>query len=237
MKDIMQFSRVNENTTEILIYGEIRPKSFWTKVFEKELEVQDDSVGAASFKEMLDQVETPNILVRINSMGGSVSEGLSIYSLLNDFDGTVTTQVDGFACSAASVIFMAGDVRKVPESGLLMIHNAWSNATGDSKALLKAAEDLEKITQPSVNIYVSKTGLDESRVKAMMDRETWIDSKEAYDLGFATAIEKTEAYQSINDRYLHKLIMKSKEQEVLIAQLTTKIENFNKADEDDDSFF
>ena len=146
-------------------------------------------------------------------MGGSVSEGLAIYNLLNDFKGQVTTIVDGFACSAASVIFMAGDKRIVPESGLLMIHNAWGYAEGDSNAMKKRAEDLEKITQPSVNIYCSKTGLEESQVKEMMNDETWITSQEALELGFATTIEKDDANQSLENHYLYNMVMKLKELE------------------------
>ena len=173
----------------------------------------DTRTGAFEFKDALAEVDTPNLTVRINSMGGSVSEGLAIYNLLNDFKGQVTTIVDGFACSAASVIFMAGDKRIVPESGLLMIHNAWGYAEGDSNAMKKRAEDLEKITQPSVNIYCSKTGLEESKVKEMMNDETWITSQEALELGFATTIEKDDANQSLENHYLHKMVMKLKELE------------------------
>lgn len=201
------FQKVDETNTELFIYGEIRKKDLW------DMFLGDDEtrVDAFSFKDALEQVETPNLTVRINSMGGSVSEGLAIYNLLNDFKGNLTTIVDGFACSAASVIFMAGKKRVVPESGLLMIHNAWSYAEGDSNAMKKAAEDLEKITQPSVNIYVSKTGLEESKVKEMMDKETWITSEEALELGFATTIEKDDAKQSLENHYLHKMVMKLKE--------------------------
>ena len=100
---------------------------------------------------------------------------------------------------------MAGDKRIVPESGLLMIHNAWGYAEGDSNAMKKRAEDLEKITQPSINIYCSKTGLEESKVKEMMNDETWITSQEALELGFATTIEKNDANQSLENHYLHKM--------------------------------
>lgn len=95
--------------------------------------------------------------------------------MLSDFKGHLITQVDGFACSAASVIFMAGQERIMPESGLIMIHNAWTSVEGDQNQLRKAAADLEMITKPSVNIYCNKTGLSEEEVKAMMDVEHgWI---------------------------------------------------------------
>lgn len=208
-KEKFAFQKVDENNTELFIYGEIRKKDIWDVFFGDD----DARTGAFEFKDALAQVDTPNLTVRINSMGGSVSEGLAIYNLLSDFKGNVTTIVDGFACSAASVVFMAGHKRIVPESGLLMIHNAWGYAEGDSNAMKKYAEDLEKITQPSVNIYVSKTGLSEEKVKEMMDKETWITSAEALKLNFATAIEKDDANQSLENHYLYKMVMKLKELE------------------------
>lgn len=225
MNEVMQLHKIDDTKSEILIYGEIRKKSFWEYYLGDE-KSDPTRTGAYEFSDMLKSVETPNLTVRINSMGGSVSEGLSIYNLLSEFDGELTTIVDGFACSAASVIFMAGKKRIVPESALLMIHNAWSYASGDSNAMRKAAEDLEKITQPSVNIYVTKTGLEESVVKEMMDKESWITSNEAYDLGFATTLEKNEAQQSLSDQYLRKLIMENKElQKVVKQQVTSEQKN------------
>jgi ATP-dependent Clp protease protease subunit len=208
-KEKFAFQKVDENNTELYIYGEVRKKNIWDVFFGDD----DTRIGAFEFKDALAQVDTPNLTVRINSMGGSVSEGLAIYNLLSDFKGNVTTIVDGFACSAASVVFMAGHKRIVPESGLLMIHNAWGYAEGDSNAMKKYAEDLEKITQPSVNIYVSKTGLSEEKIKEMMDKETWITSAEALKLNFATAIEKDDANQSLENHYLYKMVMKLKELE------------------------
>lgn len=223
----LNFRKIDENETELFIYGDIRKKDFIDRWFG----TGEYATDAFTLKDALQAVDTPNLTVRINSYGGSVSEGLAIYSLLQDFKGNVKTIVDGFACSAASVIFMAGDVRVVPESGLLMIHNAWSEAVGDSNAMRKMAEDLEKITQPSVNIYVSKTGQPESKIKEMMDRESWITSQEAFDLGFATTIEKNDnAKQSLESNYLYNMVMKIKGLEEQNEELRQKTNNFVKKD-------
>lgn len=223
----LNFRKVDENETELFIYGDIRKKN----IIDSWFGTGKDVTSAFSLKDALQAVDTPNLTVRINSYGGSVSEGLAIYSLLQDFKGHVKTIVDGFACSAASVIFMAGKTRVVPESGLLMIHNAWKSAEGDSNALKKAAEDLEKITQPSVNIYVSKTGLPESKIKSMMDKETWITSQEAFELGFATSIEKNDtAKQSLESNYLYDMVMKIKDLEKQNTNLQEKINNLEKED-------
>lgn len=219
MKDkYLVFNKIDENTTELYIYGDIRKKN----IIEKWLEIPTDSIDSITLKDALNMIDTPNLVVRINSYGGSVSEGLTIYSLLSEFKGKLTTIVDGFACSAASVIFMAGTNRIVPENGLLMIHNAWTEAKGDSNAMKKVAEDLEKITQPSINIYVSKTGLSEEKIKEMMDRESWITSKEAFELGFATSIDRNDARQSLECDFVHNIVMRmkslEKENQELIAQ-------------------
>lgn len=202
-----RFKKINENVTELYIYGEIR-KPDWV---EQWLEIDKDLVDSLSIKDALQKVDTPILRVRINSIGGSVSEGLAIYSLLSDFQGELETIVDGFACSAASIIFMAGKKRIVPENGLLMIHNAWMSVAGDHNDLQKAAADLVKITQPSVNIYCLKTGLSEEKIKEMMDEEYWIPSAEAFELNFATTVDRNEnAKQSLKENYLYNLVMKNK---------------------------
>ena len=218
MDKFLNFKKVSEFETELYIYGDIRKKN----IVEKWLDLGEDVTEAYSLKDALNSVDTPNLTVRINSYGGSVSEGLAIYSLLSEFKGHVKTIVDGFACSAASVIFMAGDERVVPENGLLMIHNAWTEVRGDSNAMKKVAEDLEKITQPSVNIYVNKTGLSEKKVKEMMDSEEWITSKEAYELGFSTTQVKKDSMQSLEADFVFNLVMKNKELQKKLSENATQ---------------
>ncbi len=214
-------TKIDDNLTELYIYGDIRKKDCILEW----LGIGDDSVSAIGMKEALDRVETPNLKVRINSNGGNVFEALAIYSLLNDFSGNVETVVDGCACSAASIIFMVGTKRTVPVNGLLLIHNAWCSVEGDKNALRKTADELEKITQPSVEIYCSKTKLDEKTIKEMMDKETWITSQEALEMGFATEVLDKEPMQSfeMNFEFLHNLIEKNKNYEKQINELKKQI--------------
>lgn len=235
-----QFVRIDDLVTELYIYGEIRKPS----LIEQWLEIEDETrVDAFSFKDALNNVDTPNLVVRINSVGGSVSEGLAIYSLLKDFRGHLITKVDGWACSAASVIFMAGQERIMPESALLMIHNAWTYAEGDPNDLRKAADDLEMITKPSINIYCSKTGLSEEEIKSMMDRETWMDYSIAFEKGFATSVEKDgEAQQSVKDitKYMKNLVSRNIELEKKLEEfqeIEIKQKNIKNGKDDWESFF
>lgn len=230
-----EFVKKDKETTELFIYGEIRKPS----LIERWLEIDDPTrVDAFSFKDALEQVDTENLVVRINSTGGEVADGLAIYSLLSDFKGHLITKVDGMACSAASVIFMAGEERIMSESSLLMIHNAWSYAEGDSNQLRKAADDLEMITKPSVNIYCNKTGLSEIEIKSMMDDETWMDYKISFEKGFCTKITKDyEAQQSIKDmsKYIKKLVSKNIELEKELKKIEQR--KINENEDNWSSFF
>lgn len=203
-----QLTNVSEDSATLYIYGDITS----IKWFENDVCVYDLA------KEIGD-LNGKALTVRINSYGGEVAEGLAIYNLLKSYEGEVTTICDGFACSAASVVFMAGAKRIMPRSSLLMIHNAWTCAIGDADGLRKAADDLEKITQPSVEIYTSVSNLDADEIKAMMDAETWIDADEALGYGFATEISEEAAMQSVKDGILAKTVFKNKQLEKRIKEL------------------
>ena len=171
------------NEATINIYGDITSFAWF-----------DGDVSANSLVKQLEELgDVEKINVYINSYGGEVAEGLAIYNALRRHKAKVRTHCDGFACSIASVIFMAGDERVMNESSLLMIHNAWTIADGNAEQLRKCADDLEKITAASVTAYKAHSTLSEEEIKALMDAESWILPEEALEYGFATEIEKTKS--------------------------------------------
>lgn len=172
-----------EQSATITIYGDICSWA-WEEFGEMSSQILSKQLEALG--------DVNEINVYINSYGGEVAEGLAIYNALRRHKAKVRTFCDGFACSIASVIFMAGDERIMNEASLLMIHNAWTWASGNAAELRKQAEDLDKITQASVEAYKAHSSLKEEKIKALMDAETWILPSEALEYGFATAVEKTE---------------------------------------------
>lgn len=172
-----------EQSATITIYGDICSWA-WEEFGEMSANILSKQLEALG--------DVNEINVYINSYGGEVAEGLAIYNALRRHKAKVRTFCDGFACSIASVIFMAGDERIMNEASLLMIHNAWTWAAGNAAELRKQAEDLDKITQASVEAYKAHSNLKEEEIKALMDNETWILPSEAIEYGFATAVEKTE---------------------------------------------
>ena len=101
--------------------------------------------------------------------------------------------VDGLAASIASVIAMAGDVIRMPSNSMMMIHNPWSFAIGNANELRKQADDLDRIAESSVVTYLAKAGdkLTEEKVKQIMDEETWLSAREAFDYGLCDIVESS----------------------------------------------
>lgn len=192
------FSMAREGRrAEFYIYGDI---TSWPML--------KSDVSAHSMVTALNELEdVDEIHVYINSYGGECAEGLAIYSALRRWakQAKVYTYADGFACSIASVIFMAGDVRVMSRASLLMIHNAWSCEAGNADDLRKAADDLDVITERSVMIYLEAPNIDEATVRELMAKETWLSPEAALAYGFATRIDDAEGEhpsQSVRSRVM-----------------------------------
>ena len=195
--------KAEEDHADLYIYGDIC-----------QMEWFESDASSFSLSKELANLEGKPLNVHINSYGGEVKEGIAMYNLLKDYKGEVTTVCDGFACSAASMVFMAGTNRVMHSTSLLMIHNAWTITDGNADQLRKTADDLEKMTEPSITAYVEASHLERDEIKAMMDAETWITAEEALEYGFATAIvDDNEAKQSFKDSVILGLVRKVKELE------------------------
>lgn len=165
------------------IYGEVVPES-WR--FEGEM-------SATHFKDQLDRLsDVEEISVNLNSPGGSVYEGLAIYNMLKRHKARIVVNVDGLAASIASVIAMAGDVIRMPENSMLMIHNAMTMQMGNADDMRETAELLDKVSGSIMTTYLSKSNkINEATLKALMDAETWLTADEALHYGLVDEVTAT----------------------------------------------
>ena len=86
--------------------------------------------------------------ISINSFGGAVYTGLSIYSLLKAHKGPITFRIDGAAMSAATIITSVPGAKVVmPRGAMMMIHKVSSVAIGTTDDMRKAADDMEKLEE------------------------------------------------------------------------------------------
>lgn len=147
----------------------------------------DSGVTAKRISAALRSLDGADVVVNINSPGGDVFEGLAIYNLLREYKGHVTVRVLGVAASAASFIAMAADEIQIARAGFFMIHNAWTRLWGNRNDLRETADFLEQIDDTIADIYHVRSGLSMDELKADMDKERWINGRDAIDSGFADA--------------------------------------------------
>lgn len=186
----MQLLTNNSMTTaELHIMGDIT-RGHW--LFGKQPTDTDASDVAQALIDLPPTVG--EITVHINSFGGEVAEGMAIYNALKAHKAKVTTVCEGFACSIASVVFMAGSKRVMRPASMLMLHNASMSAQGDSNALRKASEDLAMITELSKTAYLEHAtdALTREALDDIMDAETWVKPDTALEWGLATEVDAPE---------------------------------------------
>ena len=171
----------NGQTADIYIFGDI---TSW--------EWHESDVSSYTLSKELQGLDVDVINVHINSYGGEVAEGLAIYNTLKNHKAKVNTICDGFACSIAAVIFMAGDERIMNKASLLMVHNAWTYTAGNAAELRKQADDLEVINQSTMEAFKAHVNISDDELKALLDAESWLSPQEALEKGFATSIMANE---------------------------------------------
>lgn len=163
----------------------------WYKISNKEAEQADvyvyDEIGwfgvtANDFARDLMALEQDIINLHINSPGGDVFDGLTIYNTLHGLDKEVNVVVEGLAASIASVIAMAGDTLTMYESSYLMVHEPWGLAIGTAGEMRELADLLDNIEGTIQGVYTA-AGFDEDRIAEAIKAETWMTPEQAQDMG------------------------------------------------------
>jgi ATP-dependent Clp protease protease subunit len=144
--------------------------------------VYGNGITGSDFVRELNAIENmayPKCEVWINSVGGSVMDGMDIYNAITNSKIEVTTKCVGIAASIAGVIFQAGDKRVMNDYSLLMMHNPFG---GDDNALQAVKSSL-------VTMLSTRCSKSELQISNMMEKETWLDSSECKEIGLCDEIE------------------------------------------------
>lgn len=212
----------NPGVLDLYIYGDVEGDwyDWWSG------EVVESETSANAFKEELEKnKEATQINIFINSYGGSVFEGTAIYNQLKRHKAHKTVYIDGFACSIASVIAMAGDEIVMPKNALMMIHNMWVYAQGNAAELRKAADDLDTINAAGRQAYLTKAGekIDEIELSKMMDDETWLTAEQCIHYGLADRYAEQDADMSNASNILQKANLNLEQRIEIQKSLTAQL--------------
>lgn len=173
----VQFNAAANGQTDLYLHGDVG-ESWW----------DDSGITAKKVIAALDEIETDTVNVHINTYGGDVFEGISIFNVLRASEKKIVTIVDGIAASAGSLIFLAGDQKKMPDNTQLMIHNPWTYASGNANDLEKVVDRLRTTESAMTKTYMESFVGTEEEIKELLDSEKFMTADEAKTFGFVDEI-------------------------------------------------
>lgn len=135
-------------------------------------------------------IKADTIVVNINSLGGDVNHGLSIHDLLAEHPAKIITKINGMTASAATIIALAGEERKMSDNALALIHLSSTGMWGNVNDFRAAIADMEVINERIANMYAKAGNKDLEYFKDLMNenggRGKWIDADEMLEAGLIT---------------------------------------------------
>ena len=177
---------------KLRIYNDIdsQDNKFWYQWFGGDCVCfQDIDAFAESIPKDDDTID-----MRIFCNGGSVVEGWAIYDRLRQSGKKISCTVEGKAASMATIIMLAApkESRRAYENASLLLHNPWIPCWAleeqvTAKDLENHAEEMRMWQNKMVDAYVERCGCDRAEVQALMDKDIFIDTKEAIRLGLISS--------------------------------------------------
>jgi ATP-dependent protease ClpP protease subunit len=167
-----------QSAAEIFIYGDIGESWY------------SESVSAANFVRDLNAMDAAHITIRINSIGGSVPDGIAIHNAIKRHKAQTTTVVDGMALSIASLIALAGDTVEMADNATMMIHAPWTYMAGNSADLREQADVLDTWANAMATSYASKSKRPQEEMLALLmdGKDHWYTAAEAQAMGFVDTV-------------------------------------------------
>lgn len=147
----------------------------------------EDGVVASDFVRALAELQVDDIDLRINSYGGSVTDGMAIVNALQRHPASVTAYVDGVAISCASYIAMGADKIVMAANAQMMVHAPWGIAIGNSEQLREQAELLDRYARAMATTYARAGGMSVDDALALLTdgKDHWYSAEEAIAAGLA----------------------------------------------------
>lgn len=155
-----------------------------------------ESTCPADVQKVLDALQDGDeIEVYINSPGGVIDVGSEIYTLLRSNKEDVKIYITGEACSAASIVAMAGYCEMSP-TALMMVHCVSSKTSGNHNDMKHMAEVLQTADKALCTAYVAKSGMSQQEAIDMMEGETWLTAEQAKERRLIDAVMFEDAEES-----------------------------------------
>ena len=151
---------------------------------------QVSSIVSAQLLFLESQAPDKDIFMYINSPGGLVTAGLAMYDTMQFIKCDISTLVIGQACSAGSLLAMAGTKGKryALKNSRIMIHQPSGGASGQATDIQIHAEEILKIKKKLNQMYADHTGQPIEKIDQAMERDKFMSPEEAFEFGLVDKI-------------------------------------------------
>lgn len=176
----------NGDTAELQLFGTIQSEESWW---------DDDCITYRNFINELNALGDKKVInVVIQSGGGDVFAANAIYNALILNKAKITGTIIGICASAATIILMACEERKIAKNAILMAHNPTISLWGsyETEELLKLAEVTNQVKKSIVSAYMERLDKTEEEINRLMDEESWYVGQEAVDAGFCDCVIESD---------------------------------------------
>lgn len=155
-------------------------------------EINDDTASyiCSEIRYLSKNSKEPLTLI-LNSPGGSISAGMAIYDTLNASGCEVTTVVEGMAASMAAFLATCAATkgrRFCQPNAEIMVHQPLGGVQGQASDITIAASHINNTKKKMTKIFADSVNLEESKIKALTDRDTWLSAEDALKMGFVDYI-------------------------------------------------
>lgn len=219
---------------KVYLYGIIRKKTWWDTD-------EEGFISAKRVQNILKEQKGKDLIIHMNSNGGDVFESIAICNLIKDYEGNVDIYVDAMAASGASIIATAADHVYMYSNAQQMIHKAWTFASGNSDALRKVSDDLDKIDESLVASYMNRFVGGKEELVALITKETYLTAEECLAFGLCDEIvdldddedddPKNLTKESLFNKYKEPIVNKKQKKEKQVKENENKslFKNFRRS--------
>jgi len=192
--DAMISPNIVEERPMNMIQMDVFSKLFTNRILFLGTPIDADVANIINSQLLYLQMDNPNldISLYINSPGGSVYDGLSVYDTMQYISCPVSTTCMGLAASMASVILTAGEKGKrfaLPHSRVLL-HQVMSGCGGNTQAsdIQILNDEVQTLKNELTNILAEHTGQDFDKVYKDTDRDFWLTAKQSVAYGLIDGV-------------------------------------------------
>lgn len=204
-------NEVVDNRNVVILSGTIAENFWW----------DDDYINAEMVREVTKNLEG-DIVIRLNSAGGDVFQGIEIYNYLKSLPNRIIVEVTALAASAASIVAMAADELIMMTGSQMMIHEASTFCFGNKSDVEKVLHALESTDSSLLSIYAERTGISRDVLTNWMKEEKFFTAEEAVQAGMADKLSEEKPEPTSIEPDVQAMIDKAVKAALSTASITAE---------------